>query len=255
MLKIKTKIFILVLIAFLLSFCAGKKDIKKEPAYMRYYNMGAAYMNAGDIVRAERYYKMSIEKKPDFYLSHYGLGVVYTYEKKFSLAKEEFKKVLQLNPSFLEPYNYLGIIYKEEGKIEKAKEMFLKIANSSEYPTRENGFYNIALIEYEAKKYLDAYEYVEMALKANPTFAPAFNLKGKILLKLKKDDEAGKSFYKAVKLVPNSALFNYDYAVYLYTHGFKIEARRFFVKASALSKNETLRKLAKNYIKLIDEAI
>ncbi len=249
----KRNLYVLLLIVFFVVSCSSKKHVKKEPPYMRYYNMGAAYLNTGDLDNAEKYYILSIKKKDDFYLSHYGLGVVYTYKKKFDLAKNELNKALKLNPSFLEPYNYLGIIYKEEGKIEKAKEMFLKIANSSDYPTRENGYYNVAILYFDEGKLLDALEYANLSIKTNPSFAPAYNFKGKVLLKLGRDEEARKALLKAVKLVPNSALFNYDFAVYLYTHNSKIDARRFFVKASALSKNKGLRDLALSYIKKIDE--
>jgi len=83
-----------------------------------------------------------------------------------------------------------------------------------------------------SKKYDEALEYCEKALKINPNYVYAISYKGKLLLLLKKYEESLKCYNKALELEPTNqtAIF----------HRFKVQE-----KLDDMNKESFFKKLTK----------
>ena len=81
------------------------------------------------------------------------------------------------------------------------------------------------------KKYNEALEYCEKALKINPDYVYAISYKGKLLLSLKKYEESLKWYNKAIELDPNNqtAIF----------HRFKVQGELDNMKKDSFLKRLT----------------
>jgi tetratricopeptide (TPR) repeat protein len=73
-------------------------------------------------------------------------------------------------------------------------------------------YYFLALADYDADAPGAALLAIKEALRLNPEFAPSHNLKGIILTKLKRYDEAVEAFKDAIRLAPNSHVVFSSYA-------------------------------------------
>jgi len=67
-----------------------------------YTNLGAAYIEAGNVAEAKKYFEKAIEVMPDYYLPYQNLGRIYLRENDISGAEKSFVKSLSLNPN--EPF-------------------------------------------------------------------------------------------------------------------------------------------------------
>jgi len=249
--KIRLLLFIFIILNF--CFCGGNQKNKVNPAIEK-YNRATTYLNYGRFEQAERILMEVIKIDDQFYRAYHNLGIIKVYQNNFDKAEEYFKKAIELNADNAEAFNYLGVIYKEKNMIEKAKEMFLKVAHHPTYPTRENGYYNLSLIAFEEEDIEKALKYINHAIKINPTFAMAFNFRGKIYTKKGDYEPARKDFLKAVKITPESAIFNFNLGEFLYKfENNSDEALNYFERASVLAKTEEIKKLSMKYIEEIDE--
>ena len=249
----KSSIFLVLLIILSFSFfsCGGNK-VKIDPSIKK-YNEATIYLNSGNLGMAETLLKRVIHKDPNFYLAFHSLGVIELYKRNFKKASYYFEKALQINPAYAESYNYLGIAYKELGMNSKAELMFKKVIDDPNYPTRENGYYNLALLKFSEKKYREALNYISHGLRINPSFAIGYNLRGQIYAILKENSKARKDYLKAIKIMPENPIFNFNLALFLYRNEKDPDsAMNFFEKAMALSKDKKLRDLCTKYLKEID---
>ncbi len=250
----KNILLIFIIIPFILSViaCGGHK-VKINPTIKK-YNEATLYLNNGNMERAEILLKQVIKKDPNFYLAYHSLGVIELYKRNFKKASQLFEKALKINPSYAESYNYLGIAYKEMGMNNKAEMMFKKVIDNPDYPTRENGYYNLALIKFTEKKYEEALEYITHGLKINPSFALGYNLRGQIYSILNQNEKARKDYLKAIKIMPENPLFNFNLGLFLYKKDKDLTtAITFFEKAMALSRDKELINLCRKYLKEIDQ--
>jgi len=250
----KNILLVLITIPLVLSVisCGGHK-VKIDPTIKK-YNEATLYLNNGNLERAEILLKQVIKKDQNFYLAYHSLGVIEIYKRNFRKAAHFFEKALKINPSYAESYNYLGIAYKEMGMNEKAEMMFKKVIDNPDYPTRENGYYNLALIKFTERKYKEALNYITHALKVNPSFAIGYNLRGQIYSVLNEKEKARKDYLKAVKIMPENPIFNFNLGLFLYRkEKDPTAAISFFEKAMALSRDKELIKLCRKYLKEIDQ--
>ncbi len=244
--------FLLIVVSVFLIRCSGNKN-KINPV-IRKYNTATVMLNNGKLMIAEKYLKEVIQKDPKFYLAYNSLGIIEIYKRNFDKAEQYLKKVIAINPAFIESYNYLGIVYKEKGMNEKAKEMFLKVAENPNYPTRENGYYNLALINYSESNLKEALKFANRSIKVNSFFSLGYNLRGKIYSRMNKIDDARRDLIKAVKLMPENPYFNYDLAMFLYktTKNYD-KAIDFFEKTIILTRDKNLKNICRKYIKEIEK--
>ncbi|MBP7654863.1 tetratricopeptide repeat protein [Candidatus Dependentiae bacterium] len=96
-------------------------------------NMGIINRRIGKYPNAEKYFKKSIELKPDYHFAYNNLGVLYYYQKNYKEAEKYFRKAAEIEQYYPEALNNLGEIYFEYYKnYNEAKKYYEKAINLKE---------------------------------------------------------------------------------------------------------------------------
>ncbi|MBI2268384.1 MAG: tetratricopeptide repeat protein [Candidatus Blackburnbacteria bacterium] len=90
-------------------------------------NLGMAYADKNDHMKAEETYKRAISLQPSNAVAHHNLGNTYKGQGKYDLAAEEFKTAIKLQPDFFFSYNALADLYLRQGNPEAAREVLNEI--------------------------------------------------------------------------------------------------------------------------------
>jgi tetratricopeptide (TPR) repeat protein len=85
-----------------------------------YTNLGAAYIEAGNVAEAKKNFEKAIEVSPDYYLPYADLGRVYLQENDIPGAEKSFVKALSLNPNNPFISQELAKIYLNRGDLDRA---------------------------------------------------------------------------------------------------------------------------------------
>ncbi len=198
------KTFLLILLLFLVINCSsGNKGTPNvgivKPGSAEYiFREGLAALNRGELDFAEKKLLQAIQKNSALIDAHNALGITYLYKKNYQQALTYFNNVIKLNPTYYDAYNSLGLVYLAIGDRAKAKESFLTAANALSYPTRENCYVNLAIMELEDNNLEDAKRYVFKGLEVKKDFAPLYNLLGLIYERENLLEESLEAFKKAV---------------------------------------------------------
>jgi len=250
----KFKLVLIMALVINLVFCAStKKKIeesrKKSPRYN--YSMGSFYLNAGNVDQAINYFNKTLSLDPNYYLALNGLGLAYSMKGKFSESEKYFLKCLAINPSFSEARNNLAMVYQEMGLVDKAEAQFRLAASDKNYNSRELPYYNLARLYFAQDKLEEALGYVEQALQINSSMAMAYNLKGIILEKQNKLDEAIANYEKGIKIIPDDFYLNFNLAVAYFKNKELEKAKTLFEKISPKASDPEMKKKIKDYLKMI----
>ena len=249
-----------LLLCATLAVCAStqqkaQKAQAKDPKYQ--YNMGLVYLNqsnidARNIDVAISYFVKALSINTQYYLAWNAIGLAQSLKGNLQESAKAYQKCLEIYPEFTEDRNNLGTIYQEMNQLDKAEAEFQRALADLSYQTRELPYYNLARL-YLVQNRLDmAYESVQKALQIKPRLAMAHNLKGMILEKQNKPDDAVVSYEQAVKIVPEDFLFNYNLAVSYYNVKELAKAKSLFLKISPHVVDPEMKVKVSQYLKELD---
>jgi Tfp pilus assembly protein PilF len=249
-----------LLLCATLAVCAStqqkaQKAQAKDPKYQ--YNMGLVYLNqsnidARNIDVAISYFVKALSINTQYYLAWNAIGLAQSLKGNLQESAKAYQKCLEIYPEFTEARNNLGTIYQEMNQLDKAEAEFQRALADLSYQTRELPYYNLARL-YLGQNRLDmAYESVQKALQIKPRLAMAHNLKGMILEKQNKPDDAVVSYEQAVKIVPEDILFNYNLAVSYYNVKELAKAKSLFLKISPHVVDPEMKVKVSQYLKELD---
>ncbi len=230
------------IIAFLacvnLTFCATsqqklQQSRAKDPKYQ--YNLGLVYinqsnLNPANIDTAIGYFVKALALDTRYYLAWNAIGLAQSLKGKLPEAAKAYEKCLEIRPDFTEAHNNLGTIYQELNELDKAEAEFQKAVLDKLYPTRELPYYNLARLYLIQGRLDPAYENVQNALRIRPRLGMAHNLKGMILERMGKTEEAVEAYEQAVKAVPDDVQFNFNLGAAYVKAGETAKARDVFLK-------------------------
>jgi len=114
-------------------------------------------------------------------------------DKKFSEAIEEINKELKVNPRNVQLQFIRARINIEMGNIPAAKNTLLEI--TQQFPELPEPYNNLAVLEAQTGKLEEAKEYLELALKVQPSFATAHENLGDVYTRL-----AARAYGKALSI-------------------------------------------------------
>ena len=253
----RAKSTIVLILVATLSVCAStqqktQKAQAKDPKYQ--YNMGLVYLNQSNmdvknIDVAINYFVKALSIDTQYYLAWNAIGLAQSLKGNLPESAKAYQKCLESYPDFTEARNNLGTIYQEMNQMDKAEAEFQKALLDVSYQTRELPYYNLARL-YLVQNRLDlAYENVQKALQIKPRLAMAHNLKGMILDKEDKPEEAVASYEQAVKIVPEDLLFNYNLAVAYYNTKELAKAKSLFLRISPYVVDPEMKVKVGQYLK------
>lgn len=76
-----------------------------------YNNLGRAYMNLGNLDKAERYLKQSLEIEPDNFFAFNNLGLLFKYKGDYEGSVQHFKRALEISPNWPQTHYDFGNTY------------------------------------------------------------------------------------------------------------------------------------------------
>ena len=98
-----------------------KNAAENSPHYpLAHRNLGAMEYLNGDLVNAEKEYKIALAENPTEQMAHNNLGLIYADENKLAEAEDEYKKEIEINPYYDNAYYNLGLLYWQEKKYDEA---------------------------------------------------------------------------------------------------------------------------------------
>lgn len=155
------------------------------------------------------------------------------------------ERVALLKEHILNLTDYLGAddVYEVIEDVRERRGMITTLAYKRKKPQYETlteqgmGFYGLG-------RYERALECPNEAIRINPNYAKAWNMKGMALAALGKHNEALNCFNKATELVPSYSDAWYNKATSLRELGRNIDADTAFSQAKELGKRESAEKLS-----------
>jgi protein O-GlcNAc transferase len=250
----KHKIFIVLTIAATLVFCASsetkiQQSREKSPSYQ--YNLGLFYLNNGNFDLAIKHLNTSLSLNPKHDLSLNALGLAYSMKGQFEESVKYFQRCLEVNPALSEARNNLGMIYQEMGLLDKAEQEYIKATSDKTYPSKELPYYNLAKLYHSQDRLTEALEYVDMSLSLNSRLAMSHNLKGIILERQEKIEEAVESYKKGIKITPEDINLNFNLAVSYFKIKEYEKAREIFEKIRPRVTNAEMKDKIDEYLKMM----
>ena len=139
--------------------------------------LGTAYMDLGQVDKAERALKQTLEINPQAANALFALGELYREQKQLDQAEKNLVQGLTIEPRSYQGHLNLARVYWDTASQVKD--------------------------EAQARPALEkAYEEVKKSLELKPDFAPAHVVKGNLLLRVRRVEDAQHEFEEYLKLDP-----------------------------------------------------
>lgn len=117
------------------------------------------------------FWNNAVITSPSFAFSHNNLGAMYFLDGDMINAEKEFKIALELNPEEPMAHNNLGLIYVNKGMPEEAEIEYKKEIENNHY--YDNVYFNLGLLYFNQKRNDDAVASWKKTLEINPNHTDA----------------------------------------------------------------------------------
>jgi tetratricopeptide (TPR) repeat protein len=243
-----------------LFFCASRQQKlqqarAKDPKYQ--YNLGLVYLNQSNlnpnyIDEAIKYFVKALALDTRYYLAWNAIGLAQSFKGNLEESAKAYQKCLEIYPDFTEAHNNLATIYQELNQPEKAEAELQKALLDLAYQTRELPYYNLARL-YLAQNRLElALDHVQKAIQIRPRLAMAHNLKGMVLERQNKLEDALAAYEQAVKIVPDDILFSFNLAAAYFKANERAKAKQIFLSLSPRVTDPDMKAKVAQYLKELE---
>ncbi|MDW8296455.1 MAG: tetratricopeptide repeat protein [Raineya sp.] len=230
--------------------------LQKEPQNAQaYYLRGLAKYAFSEFANSVEDYTKALQIQPTFKDAYYNRGVSFYWLNQNEKAEQDFFKALQLDSTDARTYTALGSLYSRMSEIENSKKLkktFFQKAENAYQKALQFGkdyapaYYNYALLisENNSPKSL---ELIEKYILLKPQDAQGYLLKGILLKKNKKWQEALVALQKSAELNPyNPETFLELGSLHFYLKN-KAEAQKAWQNAQKLGSSEATEYLKKYF--------
>ncbi len=182
------------------------------------FDQGAAIINEGKKERMPEgiaHLEKAVSLYPTYLQAHLMLGTTYMDLQQWDKAEKALRRALEINPKAANAYFALGEVYLRQKKYDQAEKALLEgIAIEARSPQshltlarvyweRVSGVKDEAVWRPPLEK---SYEEVKQALALDPNLAAAHLLKGNLLFKVRRAEDALHEFEEYLRLDPQGQL-------------------------------------------------
>jgi len=175
MTRLMKKITLISLFLLVLSGCAttGSTTTRSVKASDANTQLGAAYLNQGNYVRANTKLTKAIEQDPNNAKAHSIFAILKMRLKQDDEARKAFDKALSLTPDDPTILNNYGTFLCAQGKAEEALTKFSAALKDPLYTTPEFAYSNTGICMMSLDNYDKAESYFRLALKQKKDYPAA----------------------------------------------------------------------------------
>lgn len=163
-------------LALLLAACASNSAAKTKKLHeAAAYNtqLGIAYMNQGDLSRAQDKLERALAQDPDNPDVHTAMAMLYARLNEPDKADGEFRAALRLAPKDPNVINNYAVYLCQIGRTDEGVKRFMEAAHNPLYTTPAAAYTNAGVCLHAAKRDPEAMAQFHAALEMRPNFAEA----------------------------------------------------------------------------------
>lgn len=167
------------------------------------YNLGRLHYANGDFAEAEQKLRLAVQGKPDFSDALVALANAQEAQGAFANAAESLKAALERRPRHAGTwYNYAEVLWKLARPDEAEAALHSALEADPGHPYAN---FHVARLKHARGDLAGAASLLETTLRQKPDFIDAWCLRGEVLLKLERLDDAEKMLRRALVLDPTWA--------------------------------------------------
>ena len=168
-----TKVLLLSLLLCLVACSSKEKKVKSQQAAL-YYGAGTQALMSREYTEALTNLMKANELAPDDSNILTNLAMAYYFKGQKDLALTSLNAAIKANKDNSDAKVNLASLYYEMGRIDEAEKLYKLVLKDLTYDKQARTYYNLALIELEAKKnHREAQNYLALAIKEDPNYCAA----------------------------------------------------------------------------------
>jgi tetratricopeptide (TPR) repeat protein len=183
----------------------SEEATKKAAALRAAFDEAVALNTAGKSEEAIAKFNEVITGAPNCASCWANIGSIHLKANKYTEAEEAYKKALEVDPNLTAAYTGLMNVYNAQRKFDEAEKMAAEAAKRSAESGgggNPDALYNQGVVQWNANKFTEAQAAFEGAIKADPTYAEAHFMLGKVFINMGKLAESAAEFETYLKLAP-----------------------------------------------------
>lgn len=168
-----------------------------------HFILGKAYLNRQEDDAAIAELNRAAAANPSLPYVHFTLGITHVrLGDNDALAEEEFRKDIAVEPDLTDNYEQLGVLYRREQKPEEAEKSFAEALRRD--PKMAGAHFGLAQLYFDQAKFAPALREVDAALAQAPDSQNAHYLRGRVLTRLGRQEDAKAELAATQKLMNQS---------------------------------------------------
>lgn len=157
--------------------------------------VGKYHLNREEYDMAIAEFEAAAKTNPTLAFIHFNLGVAHLRKQEYSQAREEFLKDVNIEPDLALNYDQLGEVYWQMQDDANAEKCYREAIRRD--PRLVSSHLGLAKIYQRQKKYAAALTETDQAVKLDPERTEAHYVRGQVLLRLGRKEEAKKEMTAA----------------------------------------------------------
>ena len=186
-------------------------DAQDNPDWMRWNNLGIAYLDQLQYSDALRAFGEVLKLRPDYADGHINVGLTYIEWEKYAEARGSLEKALSLSPGNARALYYLALVERREGHCDQEIADLQKVV--AEYPKSRDARRELGISYYQQHRYTDAREQFEALQTIDPDdLAAHYNLA--VLYRrmgMKKEAAEQSALFATRQIDPGAPTYSLDY--------------------------------------------
>jgi type IV pilus assembly protein PilF len=250
---VKSKRACLLLVALMAaSGCATSSTIDPKAGASAHMQMGITYLRQNNIPMAMRELSEASTLDPENPEVDLGFGFAYQARGEHEEAVRRFRQAIAKRPGYSEAHNGLGSSLSFLGKSDEALKEFEIAARDVYYTTPELAWFNMGEEYRHLRRFDKADEMYRKAVSLNDKFLDGHLRLAAVRVEENRIDEAAAGLEQAIDRNPGFVQGWLELGRIYMSLGRKDAARKAFLNVSAGSGDASTRKLAAEYINLLD---
>ncbi len=145
---------------------ATAPDPQDNPDWMRWNNLGIAYLDQLQYADAIRAFREVVKLRPDYADGYINIGLTNIEWEKYAAARSGIEKALTLSPNNARALYYLGIVERRSGHPDREVADFQNVVD--QYPQSRDARRELGISYYQQHKYQEARQQFEALQAIDP---------------------------------------------------------------------------------------